>query len=51
MGSRLFENFVPEESDEIVEVLDAAGAISLGKTNAPEFGLPSYTESLVAPPG
>jgi amidase len=50
MGSRLFENFVPEESDEIVEVLDAAGAISLGKTNAPEFGLPSYTESLVAPP-
>ena len=49
-GSRLFENFVPEVSDELVEVLDAAGAISLGKTNAPEFGLPSYTESLVAPP-
>jgi amidase len=49
-GSRLFENFVPETSDELVEVLDAAGAISLGKTNAPEFGLPSYTESLVAPP-
>jgi amidase len=49
-GSRLFEQFVPETSDELVEVLDAAGAISLGKTNAPEFGLPSYTESLVAPP-
>jgi amidase len=49
-GSRLFENFVPEASDEIVDVLDAAGAISLGKTNAPEFGMPSYTESLVAPP-
>jgi amidase len=49
-GSRLFENFVPDVSDELVEVLDAAGAISLGKTNAPEFGLPSYTESLVAPP-
>jgi amidase len=48
-GSRLFENFVPDESDEIVEVLDAAGGVSLGKTNAPEFGLPSYTESLVAP--
>ena len=31
-------------------MLDAAGAISLGKTNAPEFGFPSYTESLVAPP-
>jgi amidase len=49
-GSRLFENFVPDESDEIVEVMDRAGAVSLGKTNAPEFGLPSYTESLVAPP-
>ncbi|MCU1405230.1 MAG: amidase [Glaciihabitans sp.] len=49
-GSRLFENFVPDTSDEIVEVMDAAGAVSLGKTNAPEFGLSSYTESLVAPP-
>ncbi|MDQ1569408.1 MAG: amidase [Actinomycetota bacterium] len=49
-GSRLFADFIPDESDEIVEVLDAAGAISLGKTNAPEFGMPSYTESLVAPP-
>jgi amidase len=43
-------DFVPETSDEIVETLDAAGAISLGKTNAPEFGLPAYTESLAAPP-
>ena len=49
-GSRLFENFVPDTSDELVDLLDAAGAISLGKTNAPEFGFPSYTESLVAPP-
>jgi amidase len=49
-GSRLMSDFVPEASDELVEVLDAAGAISLGKTNTPEFGLPSYTESLVAPP-
>ena len=49
-GSRLFEQFVPEESDEGVLARDAAGAISLGKTNAPEFGMPSYTESLVAPP-
>jgi amidase len=49
-GSRLFEEFVPDVSDELVEVLDLAGSISLGKTNAPEFGLPCYTESLVAPP-
>jgi len=49
-GSRLMEHFVPDESDEIVQVLDGAGGVSLGKTNAPEFGLPAYTESLVAPP-
>jgi amidase len=49
-GSRLFQDFVPDESDEAVQVLDAAGAVSLGKTNAPEFGFPSYTESRVAPP-
>jgi amidase len=49
-GSQLFADFVPDRSDELVEVLDEAGGISLGKTNAPEFGLPSYTESRVAPP-
>ncbi|MGD8195853.1 amidase [Herbiconiux sp. P18] len=49
-GSRAFEQFVPEESDDLVTQLDAAGTVSLGKTSAPEFGLPSYTESLVAPP-
>lgn len=49
-GSRAFENHVPEASDEIADVLDAAGAVSLGKTSTPEFGMPSYTESLVAPP-
>jgi len=49
-GSRLFAEFVPDVSDEIVETMDAAGTISLGKTNAPEFGLPAYTESLAEPP-
>lgn len=49
-GSRLFADFVPEESDESVRARDAAGAISLGKTNTPEFGLSSYTENLVARP-
>ncbi len=49
-GSRLFDSHVPTTSDEIVTVLDAAGAVSLGTTNAPEFGMASYTESLVAPP-
>ncbi|KQQ04009.1 MULTISPECIES: amidase [unclassified Rathayibacter] len=49
-GSRLRADFVPDASDEIVDALDAAGAVSLGKTAAPEFGMPSYTESLVGPP-
>lgn len=49
-GSRAFAGFVPEVSDEIVQTLDEAGGVSLGKTNAPEFGLPSYTESLAAAP-
>lgn len=49
-GSRLFSGFVPDESDDIVRDLDDAGAVSLGKTGAPEFGLPAYTETLVAPP-
>ncbi|AJM77317.1 amidase [Rathayibacter toxicus] len=49
-GSRLFADFVPDASDEIVDVLDAAGVVSLGKTAAPEFGMPSYTESRVDPP-
>lgn len=49
-GSRLFADYVPEESDDLVQALDDAGGVSLGKTNTPEFGLASYTESLAAPP-
>jgi amidase len=36
--------------DFVVTKLAAAGMISLGKTNTPEFGLPCYTEPDVAPP-
>ncbi len=49
-GSRLLADFVPDVSDDLVTVLDGAGAISLGKTNTPEFGLSCYTENRVAPP-
>ncbi|HEU0257767.1 MAG TPA: amidase [Microbacteriaceae bacterium] len=49
-GSRLMAAFVPATSDEIVETLDAAGGVSLGKTSTPEFGLPSYTEPLAGSP-
>jgi amidase len=36
--------------DFVVTQLKAAGLISLGKTNTPEFGLPCYTEPDIAPP-
>ena len=49
-GSRAMQGFVPPLSDVTVERLRAAGTISLGKTNTPEFGLPCYTETDVAPP-
>lgn len=44
-GSRSMAGFVPEVSDPLVETLDAHGAVSLGKTNTPEFGFPCYCEN------
>jgi amidase len=49
-GSRALEGTVAEVSDEILEVLDAAGAVNLGATTAPEFGFPSDTEPIGRPP-
>lgn len=49
-GSRVFAEYVPTHSDPLARALDRLGAVSLGKTNTPEFGLTGYTESLVAPP-
>jgi amidase len=43
MGSRLLAEHVPERDDLIVERLRAAGAITVGKTNTPEFGAGSQT--------
>jgi len=48
-GSRAFADNVPTESDELARWLDDAGGVSLGKTSAPEFGFPSYTEPLAGP--
>lgn len=49
-GSRAFARYVPEENSPLVTTMDAAGGVSLGKTNTPEFGLPAYTENAVAAP-
>ncbi len=42
-GSRIFKDFVPSADAIMVERLKAAGAIIIGKTNTPEFGLGSNT--------
>jgi amidase len=43
MGSRLLADNVPKHDDLIVQRLRAAGAITIGKTNTPEFGAGSQT--------
>ncbi|RVC10595.1 amidase family protein, partial [Mesorhizobium sp. M7A.F.Ca.CA.002.15.2.1] len=40
-GSPIFADFVPQEDDFFVERIRNAGAIIIGKTNVPEFGLGS----------
>ena len=42
-GSPLLADFVPKSDDIIVARMRAAGAIFIGKTNVPEFGLGSHT--------
>src|SRR6476620_10837297 len=42
-GSPIFKDFVPDQDALIVERLRRAGAITIGKTNTPEFGAGSQT--------
>src|SRR5438874_12629816 len=46
-GSPIYADHVPGEDHVIVERLSAAGAITLGKTNTPEFGAGSQTFNAV----
>jgi aspartyl-tRNA(Asn)/glutamyl-tRNA(Gln) amidotransferase subunit A len=44
-GSKMHENFIPDQDEIVVERLKAAGAILLGKTTTCEFGYKSVTDS------
>lgn len=46
-GSPLYKDYVPTADDLIVERLHQAGAITIGKTNTPEFGSGSQTFNTV----
>jgi aspartyl-tRNA(Asn)/glutamyl-tRNA(Gln) amidotransferase subunit A len=48
-GSKLYEDFIPDEDDIVVERLKAADAIILGKTNASEFGYGGFGHNPVFP--
>jgi amidase len=50
LGSAAFEDNVAPEDDHVTAALRAAGAVIIGKTATPEFGLPCYTETAVGPP-
>src|SRR5215212_2388753 len=47
MGSKIFEHNVPEADGLLVQRMDAAGAILLGKTNTPEFGCKPFTDNRI----
>ncbi|WP_138445168.1 amidase [Sinomonas susongensis] len=49
-GSATVEARAAQHDGPVVALLRRAGAISLGKTQVPEFGLTAYSENRIAPP-
>lgn len=49
-GAKPLADFVPDETATVVERLRDAGAIVIGKTNTPEFGLKVKTDNLLVGP-
>lgn len=50
MGTLGMQHFVPERDATFIQRLKAAGAILIGKTNVPEFGVAVETDNLVYGP-
>jgi amidase len=50
LGSAAYQDNVAPEDDHLTASLRGAGAVILGKTATPEFGLPCYTETAIGPP-
>jgi amidase len=49
LGSAALSDFVPTIDDHAVGLIKAAGLISVGKTNVPEFGVACYTANDLVP--
>lgn len=49
-GSAAVAHLVAGRDDPIAAAVRGAGAVCVGKTQVPEFGIAGYSESLVAPP-
>ena len=50
MGSLAYQDTVPEMDSVVAERVKASGAVLLGKTNTPEFGLQGTTENRLGEP-
>ena len=46
-GSKIYENFIPDEDEIVVQRLKKEGIVILGKTNTPEFGHAGSTHNPV----
>jgi len=44
-GSKIYENFIPQQDAVVVERLKVGGAIVIGKTNTSEFGFMAVTDN------
>ena len=50
-GSLVYKNYVPDHDSVVVERLHGAGAVVIGKTNTPEFGLSATTQNRLSDDG